>query len=162
MKSVKTILLLIIFVLIVNSCSFRTLTRNRSLEKFLKSQHFEYSIDDEGDYQIFSDKKNLPGDVWIRGKINFSGTVGIREIFAFSPLLGESELNQVSRVLLLDNAQTRVMGSWSVLRDAGSGKYLILYIVKAPLYANKDFILQAVKETSEAVVVLEKVLFPEP
>ncbi len=161
MKSIKTVLFLVIFLLMINSCSFRTLHRNGSLERFLKRSNLEYSVDKEGDYRIFSNSENLPGDVWIRGRVNYSGSVGIREIFAFSPLLAESELGKISSILLLDNAQTRVMGSWAVLKDAGSGKYLVLYIVKAPLYAGRDYILQAVKETSEAVSVLEKVLFPE-
>jgi len=161
MKSIKSLLLLIFTLLIINSCSFSTLLRNNSLERFLRRNGLEYSIDNEGDYQILSKPGILQGNVWIRGKINFSGTVGMREIFGFTPPLEESELCKVSSLLLQDNAQTRVMGSWAILRETDSGRYLVLYIVKAPLYSNKEFILQAMKETSEAVSVLEKVLFSE-
>ncbi|MDA3956988.1 hypothetical protein [Oceanispirochaeta sp.] len=142
------------------SCSTHSLVRVRSLEKFLKSHDLEYTVDSEGDFRILSAGEKQPRDVWIRGDINYSGSIGIREIFTFSSLLGPLELSRVSRVLLLDNLQTRVMGSWSLLKDHERDQYLILYTVKAPLNAKEDYILQAIKESSEAAMILERVLSP--
>jgi hypothetical protein len=148
-----------LIILSLSSCSSRSLEKNRALENFLKDS-FTYTIDHEGDYRIISDGESLMRDVWIRGHINYSGTVGIREIFTFSSLLSPVELNHVSRVLLMDNLQTRVMGSWSLLKDSSSDQYLILYTVKAPLNAKEKYIYQAMREASEAAMIMERVLSP--
>lgn len=145
------------------SCGESPLMSSKSLEKFLVDENLNYIIDKEGDFKILADAAILNKDVWIRTQLNHSASVAVREIFSVSILISEDELNSLSRVLLLDNMQTRIMGSWSIMLEGNpkndKKKYLVLYTVKAGLDSDEKYILQAIKETSEAAYTLEKVLF---
>ena len=143
------------------SCSQDLLGNNDRIASFLEEEALEYEIDHEGDFRIIGNG-TFPGrDVWIRGHINHSGDVGVREIFSLSARVNGYEIEKIAPVLLVDNTQTRVIGSWSLIRDDERDIFLIIYTVKAPVCARKDYILQSLKEVSEAASVLERVLSPE-
>ena len=132
---------------------------NGNIASFLEKQALDYEIDNEGDFHISGNSDFPVRDVWIRGHINHSGDVGIREIFSLSTRVSGEEIEKIAPVLLVDNTQTRVIGSWSLVKDKDI--FLILYTVKAPVCAEEVYILQSMKEVSEAATVLERVLSPE-
>ncbi len=117
-----------------------------------------YRIDRDGDYRIAQNETFPVREVWIRGHCNKAGLMGIREIFTLYTLNSQEELDRLAPILLVDNMQTRVMGSWSAVRDVERKQFLVLYIIKAPLNADRRYVMQAIKEASEAALILEKVL----
>ncbi|MDC7240679.1 MAG: hypothetical protein PQJ50_09995 [Spirochaetales bacterium] len=160
MKVLKSALICLAFTTLFASCSARPLKNNSRITRFLESEKWDYRIDNEGDFMIVSGQDSISREVWIRGHLNYSGEVAVREIFSASSFISESDLDSVSRVLLEDNMQTRIMGSWSIIRDEGQNRFVAVYIIKAGLNADKSYIKQGVMEASEAVDTLERVLLP--
>lgn len=162
MKAIYRKLFYLFLILFFISCEATPLKDSKSLEKFLVDENLGYVIDKEGDFRILADGITLNKDIWIRAQLNHSASVAIREIFSVSILISENELNTLSRVLLLDNMQTRIMGSWSIMLEdnpkSDKKNYLVLYTVKAGLDSDEKYILQAIRETAEAASTLEKVL----
>ncbi len=143
------------------SCSTEILVNSDRIASFLEEESLEYEIDNEGDFRIVGND-SFPGrDVWVRGHMNRSADVDVREIFSLSAKVNGSEIEKIAPVLLVDNTQTRVIGSWSLVKDDERDVYLILYTVKAPVCAEREYILQAIKEVAQAAAVLERVLSPE-
>ncbi len=160
MKVLKHTAFLLALAILLCSCGSNPLKSNSRIIHFLDSEELPYRIDGEGDFMIAGGRGLQARDVWIRGHLNYSGDTAVREIFSASNFLSENDLDAVSRVLLEDNMQTRIMGSWAIIRDEGQDRFLVVYIIKAGLDADKDYIRQAVMEASEAVDILEKVLLP--
>ncbi|MBF9017667.1 MULTISPECIES: hypothetical protein [unclassified Oceanispirochaeta] len=160
LRKLNYLCLLLFFV----SCTAGPLKNSKSLEDFFHDENLNYIMDNEGDFRILADGVSILKDVWIRGQLNHSGSVAIREIFSVSLIISEEELDSLSRVLLLDNMQTRIMGSWSIMiednPDSINKNYLVLYTVKAGLDSDNKYILQAVREAAEAASTLEQVLSP--
>ncbi len=147
-----------LILLFLTSCGRNILKDTDHIENFLSRQGLSYTVDQDGDYRI-DKNENLPvRDVWIRGRCNRAGLMGIREIFTVSSLDSQKELDRLAPILLVDNMQTRVMGSWSAVKEPEQNQFLVLYIIKAPLNADRRYALQALKEASEAALILEKVL----
>ncbi|MDC7234128.1 MAG: hypothetical protein PQJ58_12915 [Spirochaetales bacterium] len=163
MNTFRNIVLMSLVPLFFISCSADPLADSESLASFFEQQGFDYSIDKEGDFRIPADSGSIPKDVWIRGQLNFAGDTAVREIFSVSLVVSEEEMATLGRVLLQDNMQTRIMGSWSVVPESGgsdSNTYIVIYTVKAGINADRDYILQAVYETASAAAALERVLSP--
>jgi hypothetical protein len=141
------------------SCTPAPLKDEASIEKFLMRNQYLFSIDPEGDYKLTIPLENQgENNVWIRKDVNFSGNEAVREIFSVGAVLDEIQTTYLSKYLLQDNLQTRVMGSWAYMRNDRNKTVVLIYLIKLPLATDSDYLKNALSEAAFAAEVMERVI----
>ncbi len=160
MKSrMRKILIILFFSVPFLSCSSDPLKNEKTIEKFLISNHYTYSIDAEGDYKLtipLEDHNEYA--VWIRRELNYTDNKGVREIFSIGALLSQEQTEYLSSYLLQDNYQTRIMGNWAYMKDHSDDRVILIYLIKLPASAERDYLESALKEAAFAAEVMKSVV----
>lgn len=141
------------------SCSAGMLRDETAIEKFLTRNNYDFLIDEEGDFRLkISLDDQTENTVWIRSKLNYSGDSPVREIFSVAAILDSEQCEYISRFLLQDNLQTRVMGSWAFMKDEGDERVILIYLLKLPLSTGNDYLIDALSEAVLAAEVMNSVI----
>jgi len=144
------------------SCTVRALKNETTIEKFLNRNHYDFLIDEETDYRLkISLDDETENTVWIRNKLNYSGDTAVREIFSVAAVLDNEQGEYISRFLLQDNLQTRVMGSWAFMKNDSDQRVILIYLLKLPLSTDDEYIRDALSEAAFAAEVMKSVIQTE-
>jgi len=159
LRTLSRLTVLLIFTCLFLSCRAAPLKNNRTIEKYLQKNRLSYDVDAEGDFMVtYRLEDRTEQTVWIRGQMNYSGEEPIREVFSVGAVLDQEQVDYLSRYLLLDNFQTRVMGSWALLENDSDSRAVLLYVVKSPLNAGPDYLESALRETAYAAEIMKSVI----
>ena len=155
----RKIVLFLFFTVPILSCSTDPLKDEKTIEQFLISNNYKYTVDTEGDFKLTIPLDDQNTDtVWIRKELNYTDNRGVREIFSIGALLSLEQTEYLSSYLLQDNFQTRIMGNWAYMKDDSSNKVLLIYLIKLPVSTEKDYLESALREAAFAAEVMKSVV----
>jgi len=149
-KIISLISLILLF-----SCS-SYLNYDKNIEKFLKKNNYEFSIDHQGDFKINHNSQ----EIYIRSKTNEIKTtnIEIRDVFAIAYSQKEAYSQKTLQYLMMDSYNNLLLGSWAIIFDKDTHYYHIVYSAKIDKKTHHDILDLIIREASSETKSIREAL----